>query len=681
VPRSFTGLGRRVDLFIVAVVIASLGAAVLVGLIEWRAGHSEVNWTIFALITALLVITETRSSAWLEFGDGGVVTPSWTFTFALILLGAPTGAIIAMALTTVIADGAAGKSFHKVLFNTAQITLSLSVGALILFSFDIHGPLFADNTLAADKALAMILSGILVFVANGVIICRLLAFIEDDTFWSTMREKFALSMSADGAMLAMAPILLITAMNSLLLLPLIGTATFFVYQTARHAIQRSHEANHDPLTQLMNRRAFSSELEDFTQSAKTPIGSVFILDLDKFKDINDRLGHGTGDHVLQGFAKRIRTTLPDDAIVARLGGDEFAVLLPGIDDVGARKLAEDVLAAFDEPLVVDGFPISVGTSIGIATSPIAGSTSSELLHAADVAMYRAKRYRSGVEAYASLGSSRPRGRVALLTDLVGAIERDEFFLEYQPQIDLETHAIPSAEALLRWNHPSEGRIPPDAFIGLAEHTDLIGPITDWVIATALADLAPLGSTLGIAVNVSARNLHDRHFAERTIAALAFAGVAPERLEIEITESAASLEQDRTAVSIGQLRDAGVRVAIDDFGTGYSSFSTLRSLSADRIKIDRSFITNVTSQEADATIVRSVIDVAHGLGLDVVAEGVESADVVDLLRLWGCDIAQGFYFARPASPGQLRSLLSQHSKYSQADRVHILDGIDVKRVVR
>ena len=662
---SQTSIDRHIRWFIGANALLAIILTALVGYIEISSGNGDVNWVLFGILSALLFVTETKSSSWMSFGGAGVVTASWTFTFALMLLGTPLGAIAVMAATTVTSDLLERKELRKVVFNTAQISLSLAIGAMVLFAFGIHGPILTSSTTPTSWAIAMMLSGVVVFSTNGIILCRLLAIFERTTFWTMMRNGFAVSMSADAAMLAMAPILVITAQNSLLMLPLIGTATYFVYQTARQAIQRSHEANHDPLTQLRNRRAFSDELDEFVDNASTSnrTGGIFILDLDRFKEINDRLGHRTGDHVLQAFSDRLVDALPDTATVARLGGDEFAVLLPDVSPADASLAAERLHMTLDEPLSVDGFPISAGTSIGVSHYPSHGIAPTELLHAADVAMYRSKRFRTGVETYEIIGSSQQKGRVTLLADLADAITKNEFRLDYQPQVELRTGHVTSVEALLRWDHPTLGLIAPDEFIGLAEQTDLIGPLTEFVLRTAIADASLLDPTIRVAVNVSARNLQDRHFAGEVLEKLAVAGFDPARLEMEITESAVALEPERMMASLEQLRFAGVRIAIDDFGTGYSSFSTLRELTVDRIKIDRSFIQHAVTSSRDRRIVQSVIDLAHSLELDVIAEGVETQTVWTMLCDAGCDVAQGYLIGRPESIQALKSRLLQSSENS------------------
>jgi diguanylate cyclase (GGDEF)-like protein len=406
----------------------------------------------------------------------------------------------------------------------------------------------------------------------------------------------------------------------------------------------------------MNRRAFLAELNGFADDAHEDTAAVMILDLDRFKEINDRLGHETGDHVLQAFAQRLTESLSTDAVTARLGGDEFAVLLRSAGPDDAMAEVYKLHHALSRPLIVDGFPLSTGTSIGVALAPQHGSTANALIHAADIAMYRAKQFRSGVELFEDIGGGKDRGRVALLADLTGAIENREFTLHYQPQVSMITGSIVSIEALIRWDHPRLGRIAPGDFISLAEQTDLIDPLTDLVIRTSLEEIAPIASRVALAVNVSARNLQDGRFAGKVLALLAANDFAPERFEIELTESSIANEPERTEMAFHELRDAGVRVSVDDFGTGYSSFAMLRDLDVDKIKIDRSLVSEVAMRVRDRRIVSSIIDLAHALGCEVVAEGIESESVWSHLADVGCDLAQGFAVARPMTGEQIVSLL-------------------------
>ena len=642
---SLSGLGHRVDAFIIAITVASLAVCNIVISQELSRGSIIGDTALFAVVAVLLVITEVRSTAVVHQSSGGAVTPSWAFTFSLLLLGSPTWAILLTAFATLTADISARKPFVKVLFNTVQICLSLGLGALVLSAFGVHGPLFDDIALSTQRSIALIASGVVIFVTNGLIICRLLSLIERIPFWKMMRETFLLSITADAAMLAIAPIFLITAKNNLLLLPLMGTATFFVYQTAQDALRRAHEANHDSLTQLLNRRAFDAAIANAVEShgGVTPPAAVLLLDLDRFKEVNDRLGHQTGDHLLQAFARGLHDALPPDAVSARLGGDEFAVLLAHTYEDEAIACAERLLERLCQPLTVDGFPITIETSIGVAHAPEHGDTPTELMHAADVAMYRAKRDRSGVEVYRPSGSEVEVGRVTLLSEVGAALRDGDFVVEYQPQIDLAAGRIRAVEALLRWDHPTVGRIMPGKFIGLAENTDLIGPITEYVIRSALEDLRRLPDEVAMAVNVSARNLEDRHFADTVLEAVGASGVDPTRLELEVTEAALASDPERSEVVLGRLRATGIRLAIDDFGTGYSSFTTLQRHDVDTIKIDRSFTYDL-ADDTNAHIVRSLIDLAHHLGVEVVAEGVETRFAHGALRRFQCDVAQGYLYS-------------------------------------
>ncbi len=647
-PTEERRIDRLITLYISVITVLALGAGAIVAAIEFTHGVDDVNWTLFVILSALLLITETQSRTWIQVAGGGVVTPSWTFAFALILTGTPFGAMVAVAVVTLTAELIDRKPAKKVIFNLAQMTFSISTGALVLFAFDVHRPVFATSSTSLMTGLAVILSGFAVFTVNGFILCKLLAILDGSSLLVMLRNGFAVSMSADGAMIAIAPILVITAQNTLLMLPLIGVATFFVYQTARQAIEQAHQADHDPLTQLLNRRAFSVQIDKFTEGADgSTSGGVFVLDLDKFKEINDRLGHGTGDHVLQAFAQRLERSLPGDTTIARLGGDEFSVLIVDRSAEEVAEIAAALHAANRQPLLVDGFPISAGSSIGVSFFPQHGQTPSELMHAADVAMYRAKQLRSGVEHYEILGAPQQKGRVALLGDLADAIKRNEFLLTYQPQIHIPSGRTTCVEALLRWNHPTLGMIAPGEFVSLAEQTDLIGPLTELVIEQALTDAARLPDDVSVSINISARNLQDRHFAAHVLKAINRHEFDPRRVELEITESAVSSDPEQSVTAIEHIRAAGIRIAIDDFGTGYSSFDTLRKISVDNIKIDRSFVTGALTSQRDSQILQALIDLGHSLGLTVVAEGVESTDVLEFLAEIGCDTAQGYLIGRPA----------------------------------
>lgn len=637
------------DAYIGAVALVAAGLTAVV----WSKQASFVadgKLTYVCIFSVLLFVGETRG-AWFRFGDGGEVSPGWAFAFSIVLLGSPVVAIGAMAVCTIYVDLHERKTASKVVFNVVQITASLAAGAVVLQLFGLTKPLTESGTPSTGFALAMLLAGALVFTTNGVLICIVLAIHYKTSVRSMMGRSFILSISADGALLALSPIFVVAITFSLYMLPLLGVTALLIYQSTQQALKRAHEANHDSLTGLLNRRTFDQHLTGFLDSNRDPEnpGAVLLLDLDGFKEINDRLGHHTGDMVLDGIAVKLTHCSPEASVIARLGGDEFAVLLPTAEsETAVMAVAERLRSDLTEPIEVAGFPLSVGVSIGLAMIPRDGRTAEEALGAADIAMYRAKRYRTGVEMYKTIGSRAEKGRLGLLGELQQAQATDQLQIHYQPLTRFLDGAPVGMEALLRWQHPTLGNIPPADFITLAEHTDLIGPLTQFVLDRSTGDAQEVARFgVGLSINVSARNLQDRRFPSGVFRALDQAGVDPTHLELEITESAIAREPERSLFAITGLREAGIRVAIDDFGTGYSSFAMLRDFPVDRLKIDRSFVDGIAHSLRQQHLVRAIVGLAKGLGIDIVAEGVETEESWLTLAELGCDIAQGFYICRPA----------------------------------
>ena len=434
----------------------------------------------------------------------------------------------------------------------------------------------------------------------------------------------------------------------------------------RQAALTRHQAQHDALTGLPNRSLLRDRGERAIASARREGGSVglILVDLDRFKDINDTLGHHQGDALLRGVATRLASVLRDADSVARLGGDEFAVLLPLLREPGtATVVAEKLLEALRQPFVVDELVLEVDASMGIAVSADHEADVDTLLQRADIAMYVAKQTHTGVTVYApELDVNSPR-RLALLADLRRAIEERALLLHYQPKVELASGEVRGVEALVRWNHPRLGLIPPVEFIPLAESTALIHPLTTFVLETALRqqrEWHERGYDLSIAVNLSARSLLDMAFPQQVSALLTKHGVAPARLMLEITESILMTDPARALRVLHGLDALGVRISIDDFGTGYSSLARLKDLPVHELKIDRAFVTSMQTVHSDAVIVRSTIDLARNLGLAVVAEGVEDRSVLDELGDLGCDAAQGYYLSRPVPAPDLVSWLDAHA---------------------
>jgi len=636
-----------VDLYVAFVAVLALGLSALVYFNdEVVVPHSKLTYVV--IFCVLLFIGESRPK-FLRFVDGGQVTPGWAFAFSIVLLGAPLIAIAAMSACTLYLDIRDHKALTKVIFNTAQITASLAAGALVLQALGLHEAITDAGPLSYRWALGIVLAGVLVFIANGMLTCFVLALHYKTSVRSMIGRSFFVSISADGALLALSPIFVVAIHYSLMMLPLLGVTALLVYQSTQQALRRAHEASHDDLTQLLNRRTFDNHLAGFLASSADDVrGALLLLDLDGFKEINDRLGHQTGDMVLLGLAEQLTKSVPQGAVVARLGGDEFAVLIPEVgSDASTMAMVEQLRNEITRPVVVDGFPLSVGVSIGLAFAPTHGRTPEDLLGAADVAMYRAKRYRTGVECYKALGSRPERGRLGLLGELSHAITSDQLKIHYQPLTRFRDGAPDSMEALVRWQHPTLGQVPPADFIKLAEHTELISPLTQFVLTQATMDAHAVSRfNMRLSINVSARNLQDRRFPASVLKALADVDLDPARLELEITESAIASEPERSLFAITAMREAGVRVAIDDFGTGYSSFSMLRDLSVDRLKIDAAFVRGIVHSERQQHLVKAIVSLAKGLAIETVAEGVETEESWTTLANLGCDVAQGYLICRP-----------------------------------
>jgi diguanylate cyclase (GGDEF)-like protein/PAS domain S-box-containing protein len=442
---------------------------------------------------------------------------------------------------------------------------------------------------------------------------------------------------------------------------------YMVDVTARHAAEQAlaesrtqleqrmreieHQALHDALTGLPNRTLFRDRVEQALRVARRSDGGVcvMLIDLDRFKEVNDTLGHGCGDVLLQEVARRLRTPVRESDTVARLGGDEFGVLATGVaTPADAIVLAEKLQEALAAPIAVGGLALEVDSSIGIAFAPEHGADVETLIRHADVAMYVSKGTHCPA-VYSPESDHHSRVRLTLVADLRRALEREELVVYYQPQADAATGAIRAMEALVRWEHPVHGLLPPDRFVPLAEQTGLIRPLTLYMLNTALRQCAAwrtAGYDMAVAVNVTGRDLLDLRFPGQVAAAIESAGVAPEALELEITESTIMTDAARARSVLVQLSELGVRLAVDDFGSGHSSLGYLKRLPIDVLKIDRSFVMNMADGNDDAVIVHSTIDLGHNLGLEVVAEGVETEEALARLAELGCDTVQGYFLGRP-----------------------------------
>jgi len=415
----------------------------------------------------------------------------------------------------------------------------------------------------------------------------------------------------------------------------------------KHILKLAYD---DPLTNLANRSRFANELEAAITQATRGDGrlSMLMMDLDRFKYVNDTLGHSVGDHVLREVSARLESTVKQAECIARLGGDEFAILVRHSDG-DLADLARAIIKSLEQPILFEGQPLDVGTSIGIAHFPEHGRDAQTLVRNADIAMYAAKRDKTGFATYDPHYDTSQQEHLSLLGELRRAVEHNELRLYYQPKVSLHTSNISAVEALIRWEHPQRGLVPPVQFIPFAEHTGYIKLLTRWVLQEAVRQCGEWlrdGLRLQVSVNISARDLMNRELPDQVSALLSEHQVPAALLCLEITESGFMEDPAHAQKVLDRLFDLGVKLSIDDYGTGYSSLSYIMRLPVQELKIDRSFIQRMATDEELSTIVRSTIDLGHNLGLKVVAEGVEDQAAWNLLRSLGCDDAQGYFMSKP-----------------------------------
>jgi diguanylate cyclase (GGDEF)-like protein len=424
----------------------------------------------------------------------------------------------------------------------------------------------------------------------------------------------------------------------------------------------AHMARHDALTNLPNRRLFREQLEHtLGRLHRGEQAAVLSIDLDRFKHVNDTLGHPVGDELLIAVARRLRECTREEDIIARFGGDEFVIVqvAANLKPAEASALASRIVDVVGAPFDIGGQQVVVGASIGIAMAPADGTDPDQLLKNADLALYRAKLDGRGTYRYFEAEmDARAQARRTLELDLRAAIARGEFELHYQPILDLRTNMVVSVEALVRWNHPERGRVNPLDFIPLAEETGLIVPIGEWVLRQACGEAARWPRHVSVAVNLSPAQFKSRGLMSTIVNAVAISGLEPRRLELEITESVLLQDGEATLATLHGLRQFGVRISMDDFGTGYSSLSYLRSFPFDKIKIDSSFIKELATRNDSMAIVRAVTGLGKSLGITTTAEGVETSEQLTLLRAEGCSEIQGFLFSRPLPAAGIEQLLAQ-----------------------
>jgi len=641
-------------LYAIAVTIA--GAAAVTLLLLFAPGPELGDWRLW-LFGSLVLIGELFPIDVPRRDGLDRVTTSTAFGFAILLLFGPLPAVVAYSSASLLADATAGLAPLKALFNAAQYALTLTTAGAVIAAVGSELPLDRlDGDLpavAAGAATFLVVNHVLAGIAAAMLVR------EQPARYLICDLPFQLLTA--GFVLGLAPVVTACAEVSYALVPLCLLPMLAIYVGARQAARNAHRAVHDSLTGLPNRVLLQERLErDLRGSAATVL---MIVDLDDFKAVNDTLGHAHGDRLLQQVGCRLRGVLAAGDLLARLGGDEFAVLLEGpVDGATGIAVAQRLMATLDEPFGLDGVLLQVRASVGLACFPEHGTHAEELLRRADVALYCAKAAQQPVELYAAARDHYSVDRLMLAGQLRRGIADGEIVLEYQPKYPLDGGPPRGAEALARWRHPDLGRVGPDGFVPLAEQAGLIHQLTDVVLEGAIAQCALWqrdGLALRVSVNLSPRSLTDRELPRRIAQLLRSYDVAPESLQLEITESRAVPAGRGTTTVADELRAMGVSIAIDDFGTGFSSLLQLQRLPVDEIKIDRSFVASMGHSESDAAIVRSTIDLARNLGLHVTAEGVETDAARSQLAAMGCELAQGYGLCPPVSAAQCARVVREH----------------------
>ncbi|MGY1578653.1 putative bifunctional diguanylate cyclase/phosphodiesterase [Streptomyces sp. MN13] len=646
-------------------IVAAAGFALGAGFLRAFTGHHALfpagtaGWSL-AVLTGIIVghlVLLGRARWWGGTGSGAALTLA-----VLLLYGwVPAGMV---SLTVVVLVGIARRHrWRQGVLQGAVDILGIGAGALVLAAFgrvpSVEHPWDPDSwtlTTAPQVVLA---------AAGYLLVTRILLWYLHAPRSGGLPTVARTALVRQGlvaiALLGIAPLVCVVAAAKPILLPLFSIPLIALDSTLWIARARAEEQLRDPLTGLPNRQWLLERIWTALDEAERlgARAALMLIDLDRFRSVNDTLGHLAGDRLLLQTADRLRLALPRGAEVARLGGDEFAVLLPVADSTtSATRIARGLVAALSSPLDLDGLTLVLEASAGVAVFPDHALDAEGMLRRADVAMYQAKRDRTGVEVYESKRDSNTPDRLGLLADLRRALDAHEVQLHYQPKVRFDGQ-VAGLEALVRWVHPERGKVPPDEFIAIAESSGLMPVLTEYVLETALGQVArwrSQGLYVPVAVNVSPRDVHTPGFAGSVAARLARHGVPAGALQLEITEHVLLEDPQRAADTLAGLTGHGVKMSLDDFGTGYSSLVHLRRLPVSELKIDRSFVARLAVDTEDAEIVRCTVDLAHSLGLLVVAEGVEDDETWERLRDLGCDAVQGWLVAAAMPPEETTAWL-------------------------
>jgi diguanylate cyclase (GGDEF)-like protein len=660
---------RRLPFFtMVAVVITAAAAVAAVPLARLSPGDLPAA---FWLMAALATFADARPFTPPGRRQTLAVFPSVCLTFAILLAWGLGPAVAVQAAAVAVSSWRMRHAAWRAIFNVGQYTLAFGAADLILRAAGLR-PYPVAELLSIGQVVATVLAAAAWFAVKYGSVTVALRLRFGGPWWPLFRRALVWESLTYGALLLLSPVLVAAAATRPALAPLVVVPLYAVYRMARLAEEQEALTRRDPLTGLANRSALAAAIADQMTLHKDLRGeqtsrfALLLLDLDRFKNVNDALGHEVGDRLLVEVGARLRGAVGSRDLVARLGGDEFAVLAPQLSGIAeARALAGTVAAALAEPVRLDGLPLDVSGSIGVAVYPDHGDDVATLVRRADVAMYDAKHRAAPVAVYSAESDHHSPQRLALLADLRTALNTpgaDGVVMHYQPQIAVDTGQVVGVEALLRWRHPTRGTISPEELIKVAEHTAVMRLLTLRIVDDVVEQVAKwtaAGVSLRASINVSVRDLHTGEVAERLSDQLRRYGVPARQLQLEITEGALMADPQRVLATLAALERLGVAISLDDFGTGYSSLQHLRRLPLAEVKVDRSFVLGMAHDADDASIVASIVELAGALGLRVVAEGVEDEPTWRLLVAAGCQVAQGWFYARPMPGDEVLSWLAHY----------------------
>lgn len=628
------------------VTVSVVGAGMFVWFVAQARDAAPSRPMSIALLMALVVLGEMAPIRVPFHGSTQDITLSTTFVFALVLLGEYEVAVIAQVVASTVTDALNHKPWWKTGFNATQYVISVAAAALV-FEAMTSESYSRIAAITPQSLLAVLAAGMTLYVVNNLLIGVAIATSAKIPLIALLRDDLLFQVTVVVVLLSQAPLVVLASDHGTWLVPLFVPAVAVAYLNGLVSVQRNHDALHDALTALPNRAHLEQRLRNDLAAGDSI--AVLLADLDHFRDVNDTLGLGIGDRLLVEIGARIRESAGPESFVARFGGDEFAVVATVATPADVDALGARVAASFELPFALESMPFHVSASVGCALGPEHGNDPDLLLRRAEIAMHVAKERRSRLEHYGpGIDRYDPR-RLKVLGGLGKVVERGQLEIRYQPKASFATGEVCGAEALIRWHHPEFGLVPPDEFVPLAEATGAIDTITRFLLDQTIRQCAEwrrYGWRLSVAVNVSPRNLQDATLVEHAAGALSRHDVPAELLEVEITESGAMRDLATAQLVLGRLRALGCRIALDDFGTGHSSLAHLRRLPVDTLKIDKSFVLGMATDDDDAAITVSTVRLAHSLGLSVVAEGVENEPVWRRLAAEGCEYAQGYYLSRP-----------------------------------